>query len=745
MEDVTIEVKDNTGAVVEVKPVDLVAGETVATFEFVKAFTVDPEGVWNVAGVAVDLDLQEKLDAVYDAANQVELLSALQALELTDINADNIAAYQTALTDLKKDVAKAEFTKDLAQKVVTDGNVAVLTEEEAAAIVKPVNDYTNQVTLLSALQNNAFVRVNADWIADYQLAVDAQLGSSDYTEDTDGIEAIQADIDGVNDAKVGAVVTPLALGAAGASIDKEDLTEAKSLVEAYMTPDGEGEDAKAETLRQIDVQLAIVKVLEAETPAQLTSAINALSAVDLAFELDMDNFVDANRQAYIDALVAETTATNKNSITDIDGILQTENAKAAAGPIKAIDDAGTAITDVATATAAQKDALLKALKDYSDVKYVVDANKDFYVGLMVDPTETVPGTPDDPTNKFSVLNPATDDKAVVQALVDEANLAAVVNATDADKLYAALVAYGNDVKDLSVNNKSFYWTTANGNFSGVSSTATIQAAVDAANVAALQAQTNATGVLAKLGIMTQVTDVKPEFSAQYLASVQVTDGTDLVEGTVENLGDAGVDTISEVQDAIDAINAVQVDVANLKALNDATTATAVRDALTNIALEDTTNFADFINLSSADKLKVAELFLSEDVFSANGLVDATRTGGVEFGEYTSAIYAGDVHTDLVALVGDVNGLVTAINGKFVAGGVQQTPTIAGVQGELSKLKTANYTAYDALTSTQKLAAAEAFIAAYPVDADGKYVANAYKSYTAYLTAVDAAVAVAKAN
>jgi putative cell wall-binding protein len=61
MEDVTIEVIDNNGDVVEVKPVNLVKGETVATFTFTKALTEDPEGVWTIAGVKVDLDLASTL------------------------------------------------------------------------------------------------------------------------------------------------------------------------------------------------------------------------------------------------------------------------------------------------------------------------------------------------------------------------------------------------------------------------------------------------------------------------------------------------------------------------------------------------------------------------------------------------------------------------------------------------------------------------------------------------------------
>jgi hypothetical protein len=67
------------------------------------------------------------------------------------------------------------------------------------------------------------------------------------------------------------------------------------------------------------------------------------------------------------------------------------------------------------------------------------------------------------------------------------------------------------------------------------------------------------------------------------------------------------------------------------------------------------------------------------------------------------------------------------------------PTIAAVQAELANLVKANYTAYDELTGTQKLAVTEAFIAAFPTNADGDAYLGGYSTVTAYFAAVDAAI------
>ena len=719
-EGVTIEVKDNTGAVVEVKPVNLVKGETVASFTFTKALTDAPKGVWTVAGISVDLDLKANLEDVYSYTNQVTLLAGLNKLGLTDVNADNIVKYADAIDKLKNSsdkenyVAIEDFTKAVAQKAVNAGNKAAAESKDEAAVVKAVNEAKTEVALLNALAS--FDRVNADWITAY----DSALGTTETS-----IKSIQGKIDGANNTKLtsGATspVTKLNLDGVNNSVVKKDLTDAKALVTAYMIPDAEGANAKAELLREIDVQLAVVSVLEAQTPAQLTVAINGLKAVDAAFVLNMDNYKDANRTAYIKELKDEVTVTNKNTVTAINAKLILVNNAEAATPIANVKAKGTFL--VAAPTATEKAELLGALKA-ADLKHVADVNADAYATLA----DTSAATKN-AFGEITISGTLATDKATVQALVEKANLAAIQAATDGDKVYAALVAYGNDIKDLSINNKAQYLTDV-ANY--VTNKATVQLAVDASNIEVLQAQTTAAGVLAKLQIMSQVKNVKAENAPAYLAGV-------LDTSSAASLGNATTDTIAEVQTAIDAINTAQAATAGVKAVNEATTATGLRDILTQLVVDGDITSNGYLNASSADKLVIADLFLDDEVFTTAGLVGATRTNLDANDEYQAL---GNIGTDVQAVAAKVNGLRTMMNGKF-DGKTVGTVNIGTVQTELDKLKAANFDKYDALTGTQKLAVAEQFIADFPVNKDGDTYLAGYTSFAAYTAAVDAAIAKVK--
>lgn len=722
-EGVTIEVKDNTGAIVEVKPVNLVKGETVASFTFTKALTDAPKGVWTVAGISVDLDLKANLEDVYSYTNQVTLLEGLNKLALTDVDADNIVKYADAIdklknvTDKENYVALEDFTKAVAQEAVKAGNKAAAESKDEVAVVKAVNEAKTEVALLNALAS--FDRVNADWITAY----DSALGTTETS-----IKSIQGKIDGANNTKLtsGATspVTKLNLDGANNSVVKKDLTDAKALVTAYMIPDAEGANAKSELLREIDVQLAVVSVLEAQTPAQLTVAINGLKAVDAAFVLNMDNYKDANRTAYIKELKDEVTVTNKNTVTAINAKLILINNAEAATPIANVKAKGTFL--IAAPTATEKAELLAALKA-ADLKNVADVNADAYATLADASAATK-----NAFGEITISGTLATDKATVQALVEKANLAAIQAATDGDKVYAALVAYGNAIKDLSINNKAQYFTDV-ANY--VTDKATVQLAVDASNIEVLQAQTTAAGVLAKLQIMTQVKNVKAENAPAYLAGV-------LDTGTAASLGNATTDLITEVQTAVDAINTAQAAKTGVKAINEATTASALRDILTDLVVNGDVTAASYLNLTNADKLLVSELFLDDDVFvSTTGLANAARTSVDVNGDYTTLANVG---TDLAKLATAFDKLRTDTNAKFATKAVGHADTsIANVQAELTKLVKANYTAYDTLTGTQKLAAAEAFIAAFPVNADGDTYLAGYTTFGAYTAAVDAAIAASK--
>lgn len=313
LDDVTIEVLDNKGNVVEVEAVTVAAGETEATFKFVTPFAANYEfkGVWTVGGVKYDFDLKANLAAVFEANNQVELLAALNKLGIENVKEENLPQYWEAVEELETEVDADELTVEMVQKLVNDVNAEAIGAEEEAAIVKAVVDAKkagNQVALLKALQNDAFVRVNADWIADYDEAIivkEAEGVTVNVTEDSK-IKDIQEIINTVNDGKIAKKVD------IEGKVDRSELLKAKALIEAYATPTDKGEQTNdtKKALKAIDIQLAIVDVREASTPTRLKNALIALDELTdvniMKEEKATDSeeaykgYIDANARYYLD-------------------------------------------------------------------------------------------------------------------------------------------------------------------------------------------------------------------------------------------------------------------------------------------------------------------------------------------------------------------------------------------------------------------------------------------------------------
>ncbi|MQR94763.1 hypothetical protein [Fictibacillus phosphorivorans] len=316
----TVEVKDNNGNVVEVTPVSLEKGETVATLVFKTPLGVDPTGVWTVGGVKYDNDAIKNYNDIVTAAstsNEVTTLAALKKAGLSDIKDDNITAYVTAIN--------ASTTKEKLsdiQAIITKTNETSVTAAEAAAAVKAVNDSTNQVQLLAALKHKAFVRVNADWI----VAYDTAIGTSNTT-----VAGIQALIDGENNTKIGAANT-----AATTVAEQNAVT---NLIKLYTIDDVAPATLKASAIKASEVKSAIFGVKEATTAATVYNALVKLSSLDSA-NLPA-SALNANLKAeYLTAKNAPATFTNTASVkttvvtaadtaastaalTSIDGIIAT--------------------------------------------------------------------------------------------------------------------------------------------------------------------------------------------------------------------------------------------------------------------------------------------------------------------------------------------------------------------------------------------------------------------------------------
>jgi hypothetical protein len=313
--DVTVEVKDSTGAVVAVVAQDLAVGATSAQFDFVKAVTADDlTGVWTVDGVAFSFDeLELVADIVAEAGaavvNQVRLLALLNEAGIQNLNADRIATYANAIDTATTPV----WAKDI-QKIIDDANKDAAEAADEAAVVKTVVDATNQIQLLSALEAN-FERVNADWIADYaeevvvgatkmlDLAGPANYFANPATATSVDMDMIQTAIDTAN----GNAITT-ADGAADTSAKQAAVTvliqnwvEADDPETPLVTP-------KADAIKASQIKEAAFRIAEATTENSLYNALVAYANITPDTTLKASE-LNANLKAfYKGALDAKTKA-----------------------------------------------------------------------------------------------------------------------------------------------------------------------------------------------------------------------------------------------------------------------------------------------------------------------------------------------------------------------------------------------------------------------------------------------------
>lgn len=507
----TVEVKNADGKVIEVKPVDVALGDSVADFEFVTPVKAEElKGVWTINGQSYDLDLYNNLTAFLAATDQITLNNVLTKLGVANVKVENIQSYLTAKADLNK--TAEELTVADVQKLVNTVNTKKLDAAAEAEIVKSVQDAIkdgNDVALLSALQNPAFERVNSNWVTT------ASTGYAETIEATDDtIAKIQAKINAANDAIIKDTYTV-------SGVDKEKLAASKTLVAQYATVDEKGvvtdADLKAAPAK-IDEQMAVADVIAATTPTSLKSKLVALADVvntKDATVLDLTKYVDANGKAYVAKLKA-TDVGAKDTTTEISSLIDTVNSESSANLVGAVKSA-------ATETTVDADKLLAAIKALG-LKQVADSNKAVYA------TETT----------FANVS----DSASVQAAVDNANVTAVISATDADQLLTALQVL--ELKNVVAANK-----------------------------------------------------------AAYLADVK--SGSATIK-----------DNATTIDAALKAINENVAKEAAVKSINDATTADQVKTAL------DTLAFSDYLNVTSSDRIFIAEKVLAaKDALEGKKFPNAT--------------------------------------------------------------------------------------------------------------------------
>lgn len=559
-----VEVKDASGKVYPVKPLDIAAGDTTAEFEFVTAVkATDLKGVWTVDGKAYDLDVFNKIAKVLAAKTQIELNAALTALDLDNYNTANITEYFAAQQKLAGTVEATDLTVADIQKLVDDANAKVEAGKDEKALIKAIKeakDADNQVAFLDALNNAALEQVNPDWVA---VATNGYFATIDGTEAD--LKAIQTKINTANNTILNASVT-------STGIDKAKLTASKELIAQYapLTDKGEIADTDVKTkAASIEIQLAVVDVLEATTPTALKNKLTALAELtkNETDKIDMKNYVDANGKAYVEAL-KKATDTDKNTVGKISDILFEDNTGVndveANKLVTAVNKAAVAV-DSSNPTVAQQDALLKALKDLG-LKQVADSNKAQYAA-----DASAFATASDTT-----ASPDAKTKEDVQTQVDTSNVAAVTSATDADDLLVALKvlelknvvdankdAYLEDVKkgDSNATIKTNA-TTIDAALKAINSQVAIDAAVKAINEAKTATEVKtALDKLANEGKVEgylNVTSADRIFIAEQVLDAR--DKADNKEFTGETAVGAAVTTATEARtEAIAGVNKIKAD------------------------------------------------------------------------------------------------------------------------------------------------------------------------------------------
>jgi hypothetical protein len=605
MFEATIEVIDNEGNVVEVKPVDIPAGDTTVFFEFVETQTKQ-EGVWIIAGHEYDFDLAAKLDAFVAAVgDQIALNKALADLGIENVKVENMKAYADAQQDFLDELEEdeVELTVEAIQAWVDEVNADVVeagdkeaAEAAAAKAVKDALKADNDIALQLALQNDVFVKVNDEWIMDYktQFNWDTLIDADSDADD------IQTQINAVNDGKVNDAIAAIVSGPTGFPTDAIDSVETKKLNTAkdyilnYATVDNDGEYVNAnldDALEAIEVQLAVADVLAATTPTTLKARLTALDNLE-AFSTDFikDNFIEANLKYYLNGFGDPATggfkqvpsATVTYEVSDVETLITTMNTTVSTSYV-------TAVTSAANA-----DDLLAALKAFPGLKYVADANKDVYFTT---------------TNQFAGV---TDD-VTTQAKVVELNIVAI-DAADKTKVIDALNVL--ELKNVIAANAEAYVAA---DFSGDTTIANAQDTVDATNkqvivdaqvkaineakdVATVKAALDALADVDEVADYLKIRSVDRDFVAAY-----VLENRPAAPGYA-NLG--AIDTeVTAAQGAytaaLGAVNALQVD---------STIDTIVA------ALEGTLD-EDYLALSNTAKVEAAEAFYEQLTFKTDGTLE----------------------------------------------------------------------------------------------------------------------------
>ena len=258
--DVTLEVLDNKGNVVEVESVKLIdQGETTAVFNFTNMLSSAPEGTWTVNGLAINLDEVNFVNKV-KTTEEGNLYNVLNERKyLTGLVKDNVKAYHKLIGEKSKDI---NTVADI-QAIIEEVNKNVQDESKIKNLVEVASEGT-LTQFKNAINGLGFERVNSEWMADYQSKI-KKLTENKFT-------TVQNEINATNEEKIKEVYVK-----ANTIAKKEEVL---NLINKYVKAEKKEEvDKVNEGVKVVKTDIALLKVKEAKTNATVINALKELSNV----------------------------------------------------------------------------------------------------------------------------------------------------------------------------------------------------------------------------------------------------------------------------------------------------------------------------------------------------------------------------------------------------------------------------------------------------------------------------------
>ena len=258
--DVTLEVLDNKGNVVEVESVKLIdQGETTAVFNFTNMLSSEAKGTWTVNGLAINLDEVNFVSKVktteegklYDVLNNSKYFTGLVK--------ENVNAYHKLISKKSKDI---NTIADI-QAIIEEGNKNVQDESKIKNLVYVAKNGTS-TQFKNAINGLGFERVNSEWMSDYKSKI-GELTTNEFT-------TVQNAINATNEEKI-----KEAYGKADTIAKKEEVL---NLINKYVKAEKKEEvDKVNEGVKVVKTDIALLKVKEAKTNATVINALKELSNV----------------------------------------------------------------------------------------------------------------------------------------------------------------------------------------------------------------------------------------------------------------------------------------------------------------------------------------------------------------------------------------------------------------------------------------------------------------------------------